>query len=336
MSGDAQDTISSVSRHAVPAPLAERWLDDRGLAPGDLDDRLAFWRAREASFVARAEFDLEGPGPAVSRELRGRCETWFPVERIARDARAALEARFGPALAALDPEWRDDALARAESWADLRRALASLAHEALPSRWLQRLARDRDAAEALAFEAHDPRTHGCGFDRYPTTLERIAALGGERAWDAGCGTGEGTWDLAAALPGAQVVGTTTSPFELLMARRRGRPHDRARTLALRARTDGLAREGRVAFERGDVRVEAPAGDFDVVLVAGVLGGVLHRREEIASALRSIARALAPGGRAFVVDRFRDDLHARAARIIEDEARGAGLILVAPGELARAT
>src|SRR5262249_53181013 len=156
--------------------------------------------------------------------------------------------------------------------------------------------------------------------------------GGERAWDAGCGTGEGTWDLAAALPGAQVVGTTPSPFELLMARRRGRPHDRSRTLALRARVAADVLE-RVAFERGDARVEAPAGDFDVILVAGVLGGVLHRRDEIAAALRTIARALAPRGRAFVVDRFRDDLHARAARIIDDEARGAGLILAAPGELA---
>jgi SAM-dependent methyltransferase len=336
-----------MTRHAPPVALGERWLEARTpgeLEPDDLADRLAFWRAREESFRRFAPFDLEGPGRPPSREDRGLVELWFPVERIARDVHAILRARFGPALEALDPNWDDDALSRARSWLDLRRELASLAHEPLVSRFLERSARDRDAAEALAFETHDHPAFGCSLERYPEVLARIARAaprGIVRAWDAGCGTGEGTYSLARALgcgacgrPSVQVVGTSPSPWELLMAERRGRPHDAARTRTLRdvaRKIDGAPAIG-VRFERGDLRRpdQAPR-EQDVILVAGVLGGAVARPDEVELALRAIAGALAPGGRVYVVDRFRADRARRARELVDELAPRAGLREAAPGE-----
>ncbi|MBI3724573.1 hypothetical protein HY251_11555 [bacterium] len=338
-----------MTRHVLPEPLRERWLEpEEGggeLDPALLASRIEHWKEREASFVRSAPFDLEGPGARPTREERGLSQVWFPIRRIARDVRSILRARFGRALSTLDPSWERGVLARAPTWIDARRELASLSHEAFPSRFLERIARDRDAAEALVFEARDPPRSGESLDRYRETLERIAELAPSpcaRAWDAGCGSGETTFALACALARgrerALVLGTTPCPFELLMAERRGRPHDRARTLALRERLSrdlDLSRAS-VTFTRGSLLVPSDAPrDQDVVLVAGVLGGVLAAREEVRAALSTVAGALAPRGTAFVVDSFRDDLSRRAASLVAEEASRAGLRVVSRGELALA-
>ncbi len=304
-----------MTRFAPLASLRESWLTARAASFPWLEERLAWWRRREESFVRHAPFDLEEPGPRVAREVHGLCETWLPVERVTRDAHAILRAWFD--LSAVDPAWEDDLLSRARSWIEARTRLASL--PALPSQFLARLAA-RDAAEAFVFESHDPSSMGCSFDRYPEVASAVAALRPRRLWDAGCGTGEGTFTLAP-LAG-EVVGTTPSPWELMMARGRGRPHDRARTLAFRERTRGIEN---VRFEAGDMRVTAP-GTFDVVVVAGVLGGVIFEEAEVARALGTVARALAPDGRAFVVDRFREDRHERARSLVEKLAPATGLSL----------
>jgi hypothetical protein len=123
-----------------------------------------------------------------------------------------------------------------------------------------------------------------------------------------------------------------------MAERLGRPHDRTRTVELRAAASKLdEKQGiLVRFLLGDVRHPgvAPRGQH-VVLAGGLLGGVLSSRGEVAAALSSIASALAPGGRAFVADRFRADRAERARELVRELAPAAGLELVAPGELALA-
>jgi SAM-dependent methyltransferase len=304
-------------------PLGERWLERRAFACPELAERLAWWRERERSFVERAPLDLEEPGPRLDREARGLCELWLPVERIAREAHALLRAHFD--LASRDACWRDDLLARAPSWIDARLALRSL--PALPSVFLGSLV-DPDHAEALVFESHDPPSFGHGAGRYPRVLERIAAFSPRAIWDAGCGTGETTFELAR-LAGA-VLGTTPCPWELLMARRRGRPHDRARTFALRARTEDVTN---VRFERGDLRRGAPGTGtvddgglrppFDGIFVGGVLGGVLAREDDVTRALGTLRGALEPGGRVWIADRFREDRHARARSLVERLARAIG-------------
>src|SRR5271170_7329610 len=152
-----------------PVPLGERWLPRRTFSRDLLEDRLGWWREREESWRRFAPFDLEEPGPRPTREARGLCELWFPIERIAREAHALLRAHFE--LSPIDPSWESNLLARARSWLDARLALASL--PSLPSALLASLA-DADRAEAFVFELHDPRSHGHAPDRYPEALERVA------------------------------------------------------------------------------------------------------------------------------------------------------------------
>ena len=303
---------------AKPIPLGERWLEPRAFEGGPvergaLDATLALWRAREESWRRFASFDLEEPGPRATREERGLCEAWFPLKEITRAAHALLRAHF--ALSGFDPRWRCDLLARASSWLDARLVLRSL--PALPSAFLASL-EDPDRAEAFAFEAHDPPSHGQGAIRYPEALARVAELGPALVWDAGCGTGEITHVLAR--HAREVTGTTPSPWELLMARRRGRPHDRARTIAYRRATEDVTN---ARFELGDL-VRAPVDQVDLVFVGGVLGGVVASADEVKTALATIARALRPGGRAIVADRFRRDRHERARRLVVEHAPAAGL------------
>jgi SAM-dependent methyltransferase len=302
----------------APKPLGERWLERRPFRCDELAERLDWWRAREESFRRFAPFDLEERGPPIQREERGACEEWFPLGRIARHAHALLRAHFD--LDALDPKWRCDLLARASSWLDARRALPSL--PALPSAFLESLG-DPDRAEAFVFEAHDPLTYGHALDRYPEVVEALGRP--KRVWDAGCGTGETSFSLARVA--GEVVGTTPSPWELLMAERRGRPHDRERTHRLRAATSFATN---VRFEKGDLRKGTPKGLFDVVFVGGVLGGALRDEEDIAFALAWIREALAPGGRVFIVDRFRADVRERARFMIRMRAPVSGFRVVERG------
>jgi SAM-dependent methyltransferase len=303
-----------VTSFAKPVPLGERWLErDEVTEDTEGAPQLDSWYAREESWRRFAPFDLEEPGPRPTREERGLCETWFPVKEIARAAHALLRAHFE--LSGFDPRWRCDLLARAASWLDARHALRSL--PALPSSFLASL-EDPDRAEAFAFEAHDPPSHGQGAVRYPEALARIAELAPALVWDAGCGTGEIAHAIAR--HAGEVIGTTPSPWELLMAQRRGRPHDRARTLAYRRATEGVTN---ARFELGDLR-RAPASDVDLVFVGGVLGGVVASDDDVGLSLATVARALRADGKAIVADRFRQDRHERARRLVLAHAPRAGL------------
>ena len=104
-------------------------------------------------------------------------------------------------------------------------------------------------------------------------LARVDADDPRVVVDLGCGEGALTASLAARWPGARVTGVDSSP-EMLAA------------------AAAHAVDGRVSFERGDVRDWRPAGPVDVV----VSNAVLHWVPGHAALLERWARVLAPGGR----------------------------------------
>lgn len=316
-----------------------------GPDPAELGARVGWWRDRERDLVRNGGPDVEPPGLVIPAAEHARCEAWLPVDVVRRDVHAALRAHFAEPLDALGVDLRTLALARSRSWLDARARVPLLARHLVPSTLLASLA-DARAAHDLLFALAAPPRAGSTLGRYaPELALLVAALApapGVRlaAWDVGCATGEGTWELARALlagapaaAGADVVGTTPCPLERLLAERRARPHDPPRAAALEALAAGLGPRARVRFERGDVRDGPPAsagvsGPFDAITCHGLLGEGLDAEADVTLAVGVLRDALAPGGLLSVADRFRADRHERGRALVR--AAAFGLAEVAPG------
>jgi len=102
-----------------------------------------------------------------------------------------------------------------------------------------------------------------------TLVDLLAPKAGERILDAGCGTGQLTAQIAAR--GAHVIGIDSASSMIEQARRNFPD---------------------IAFEMGDVRLLG----FDAVFDAVFSNAALHWVPEAEAAVRSIRRALKPGGR----------------------------------------
>lgn len=313
------------------------WLPLRaGPDPTWLGARVAWWRAREAAFLTHAPLDVEPPDLVLSAEEHRQANAWLPREPLVEDVEDALRGWIDLAAVGLDPRATD--LARWRSWLDARARLPLVRRFFLPSALLQALGEGAFAHDLL-FELCAPPVMGSELGRYGARLGELAALvaqaEGLRGWDVGCGTGEGTWELAYALAAraarVDVVGTTPCPLQRLMAERRDRPHDPARGAALRRLVQaGPHARCAVRFARHDLVRDAPPGAFDAVTCHGLLGEGIDAAAEVERAATSLARSLAPGGVLSVTDRFRADRAARAAALVEQAARAAGLEVLGAG------
>jgi hypothetical protein len=305
-----------------------------------LAERVTWWRVREAALVLRAPFDIEPPDLVLSAEEHQQANAWLPLRPLVEDVGDALLAWFDSALASLGGlDLATTDLGGWRSWLDARARLTVVRRFTFPSELLAALA-DASLAEALLFELAAPPSMGTELGRYPERLGdlvRLRPAGDVRAWDVGCATGEGTWELALALAPAEerrrveVVGTTPCPLQRLMAERRARPHDPARG----ARLDAFVRAGPhdrcdVRFARHDVLRDEPPGTFDVIACHGLLGEAIDDEADIAHVVTALAAALTSGGLLSVTDRFRADRAARAAALVSAAARAAGLTAVGPG------
>lgn len=317
----------------------------RGPDPTWLDERGAWWRAREAGFRAHSPIDVEPVGPALSADDHAQASAWLPLRPLVADVELALRAWFDASLAklgGLDLATTD--LAAWRSWLDARARLPLVRRFTLPSELLEAL-RDPATAHDLLFELAAPPSIGSDLGRYDpqhATLARFfrgGAAASCAAWDVGCGTGEGTWELAHALVarGAEVVavGTTPCPLQALMAARRLRPHDPTRSGHL---ADFVAAGPRercdVRFLRHDVLRDPPPGTFDAITCHGLLGEGIDDEGDITRVVTTLADTLNPGGVLSVTDRFRADRSRRAAELVERAACSAGLEPFAPGVFGR--
>ena len=132
--------------------------------------------------------------------------------------------------------------------------------------------------------------------------------GGLRLLDLGCGTGEGTAEAAAVLAegaGRSVLalGVTGEPLEVAEA------HEQLPALNAAA---GPA--ARLNFVAGDA-LAAPCrgGVWHVILVNGLAGGMLADDAEFMLLLKELHRLLAPGGAAFLAQRFHAGRRPRVER-----------------------
>ncbi len=192
-----------------------------------------------------------------------------------------------------------------------------------PHLLLQHLLRDETLREQVLFSWQLPRQHGGGFNRYPAQMawlvERLRHYRQERetitCLDAACGSGEGTYELAAAVhragfaPGEMTVrGTTLQPLEVVAAALACFPHDRQRqaeyqqTLAILLSPDLFPQ---IAFCQEDLTCTVPDKQrYAIILCNGLLGGpILHDSAQGLSVVRRLAARLESGGLLLADDCF---------------------------------
>jgi SAM-dependent methyltransferase len=196
---------------------------------------------------------------------------------------------------------------------------------------------DEDYRRRFIFANFMPSRYGGGFGRYPGQARflagwldgnraRIAA--GVRCLDAGCGSGEGTYELAQLLldmgfaaASIHVRGATLEPLELFAAAHAFFPHDREREEAFRQRIRPLFACGaaeNISFHLEELGCmnSAEGKGYDIILCNGLLGGPFFNEPGgLTETVRRISRRLNPGGILLAASRF----HGGWKKLLSDQA-----------------
>lgn len=275
--------------------------------------------ARFSSFVSTCPAPWWAPGLFLTGWMRNQYEIYLPMDEI-RLAFAYLcriaclyevNINAAPAFSAL-------------SWPDFLARIQPVPDVVNPAAFIRKLADCDSFRHAFLAAVFIPKSYGGCFDRYPLQknfLRRWLAARRENfaasvmLLDAACGCGEGTYEMAGLLleegysiGSSRVHGSTFEPLELVAAAHGRFPHDPLRARAFQDRVHSLLAEGAVGgirFFYEDICHPADPGErYDVILCNGLLGGpLLHRREQLAMAVRSLVARLNPGGILLVADNF---------------------------------
>jgi hypothetical protein len=237
----------------------------------------AKWQRREDAFFRNAPLPFWAPGLVLTTEVRETYENFLPVSEYAHDLASVLSEVLPHS------ERGDDTPFSAWVPSELRSSqLVSVADflALLPDPIATNgLTWTLDELWPLACALASPLRFGTGARRYPRQRDQVAELAGFRnfvfAVDCGCGTGQGTWELAQWLPvGSLLVGVTLEPLEAWMSTHRRLPHlewsfrNTDEKYAYPATNPAVT----VAFAAGaviDMRWTAPA---DLIVCNGLIGG----------------------------------------------------------------
>lgn len=297
----------------------------------DLERRVALLADRFRCYCACYPYGLWAPGLVITREMRSLTELYLPLAEIRRafDHFFAASLRFTPFHAA-------SLVHTAGDWLDALERLYPTVRRADPAFLLRTLLADEQSRRRFIFANFLPARYGGGFGRYPEQLSflgrwlasnRARLACGVRCLDAACGSGEGTYELAAllrscgfAVDSIHVHGTTLEPLELFAAAHGYFPHDPGRQAAYRRHLAPLFAAGateKIVFTREDLANPPPPEErgYDVILCNGVLGGpFLHDPAVLRETVARLAGRLLPGGILLATNRF----HGGWKKIIPDE------------------
>ncbi|MBI1921473.1 MAG: class I SAM-dependent methyltransferase [Geobacter sp.] len=303
----------SLAEKTVARDLA-RLLVQGELRDPDMEGRIRRLHERFRAFVARSPAQFWTPGLVITDEQRRLTEQYLSSDEIKRAFSRLFRLSFR-----LPPRLDASTVHRADFWLDALDALHNHIGTPDPAAILRELMTDEVRRMRFIFANFLPERHGESFGRYPLQLrylrERLDKRRGKvKLLDAACGTGEGTWELALLLQESgyhpeetAITGASIEPVELFAAAHAIFPHDARRQLDFRQRIAPLLETSwmeRVDFRLEDIRRMADAGEYDVILCNGILGGpLLHLEEEIAATASALARRLKPGGIFLAADRF---------------------------------
>ena len=256
------------------------------------------WEQREALFARYAPLPFWGPGLILTDAVRSAYEHFLPVSEYAWDLASVLSD-------VLPGSFKDDAFS---AWvpACLRQPPASLPDlwAMLPPPVAGRLTWTCDDLWSLACALAAPLQHGTRAGRYPGQQRAL------RDWlqhsekprfavDYGCGTGQGTWELATALPpGSLIVGITLEPLESWLASRRDTSHMEwsFQNVDTKYEYPSVGDQVEVTFAAGDFRSFAWRQKTDLIVCNGLIGGpLLNRPDDMRDVWQRFSTELSPGG-----------------------------------------
>lgn len=254
------------------------------------------WSRRYAVWARYAGGGWWGRGSIISPEMRGFYEKFLPFNEFKHSLITIGEQILE------SPDWvpkilrSNDILSLPDFWA------------MLPDAFAGRVTFAEDELFPLFCAIADPSRFGTADNRYPEQLQQIGdfikRIGQGRAvrlLDLGCGVGLGTYELAAAT-GGTVVGVTSEHLEVWMARHRRLPHDIARERLF----DSYPQTLHVTFKYGFAESYHDDSQYDAIVCNGLAGGrFLNTNDKLTAFLESCGRLLAPHGRMFIANRFRE-------------------------------
>jgi SAM-dependent methyltransferase len=286
----------------------------------ELARRVARLGERYRVYCACYPYGLWAPGLAVEREMRIVTEAYLPMEEI-----LAVFDRFFRAALKFPPFRPASIIHNSSDWLDILQRLQPLPCRPDPASLLERLMKDEEYRRRFIFANYMPARYGGGFGRYPGQARFLAGwlaanrprfAEGVRCLDAGCGSGEGTYELAKLLmdngfaaDSIDVRGATVEPLELFAAAHAFFPHDLEREEDFRERISPLFQCGaaeRISFHLEDLKCinSATEKGYDIIICNGLLGGpLLHDPEELRRALQRLCGRLSPGGILLAANRF---------------------------------
>lgn len=254
-------------------------------------------------------------GGVITPESRCQSEIYLPIAEIQTAFRYLLRrsCRYHPFYPAAP-------LFSSLSWIDALERILPFSLEMNPAAIILRAATDQLFRRELLYALFVPERFGGSHNRYPQQKrflgEWLSRHRGEKRLilDAGCGTGEGVYELAAmaAEKGIDVElhGCTIEPLELAAAAHGWFPGDSERAIDAEDFINRLQGGSRIRFFRDDVcNLTDRGGRYDAVICNGLLGGpLLHKKEELESAVSRLGRVIKKEGMILAADRFHDGWH----------------------------
>jgi SAM-dependent methyltransferase len=201
----------------------------------------------------------------TDNDLRGRIECFIPWESVRREL-CALGRVYLP-----DEAWLPHLLAHGaienilDFWAEL-------------PQYAGRLEFCEEELRALFCAMADPPRYGTADGRYPQQLEMLSQHLSHPAslLDLGCGIGLGTLEIANKFGIRDVLGVTTEPLEVWMAKHRILPHDPQRSQHFARYASQPA-----DFVCADATSFIPPRKYSLVICNGLAGGrFMHSPEAL--------------------------------------------------------
>ncbi|GAM09253.1 cheR methyltransferase, SAM binding domain [Geobacter sp. OR-1] len=289
------------------------------IVDSDLERRIIRLGKLFATFVSSCRAPCWDEHLVVTNEISRITETYleFSVIRQALLRLVKLSIR-----GTVDPP---PILFKSNGWLEFLDMFRARNKNVNPALLVDSLTRNQAERISFLFSLFLPEQFGGSFGRYPGQMHFLDSWVRSQDYscrpnitclDAACGSGEGSYELAALLQKCgveasriSISGVTISPLEVFAAAHAYFPHDSQREAQYRRYIRSIAQSGswaRINFMTGDLKSWEPCEKYQIIICNGIIGGpLLHDNKDIEEVLGRLVTSMHNGGILLAADRFHD-------------------------------